>query len=298
MAPALRELLMRQENVVALWQLPPPQRRATLRAIRYKHWRRLSRQTVLAAPGAASQRQLVWAALLHCGEHARLSGRTALILHGWDQEFDPPHDVVVPHRVQPLPGPSWLRIHRVSQPIVGPAAIPRRTPPHVATAHAGAWARTNREAMFIVISALQQRLISPARMIATLKQLPKLHRRELLAGVTRDFADGSHSLNELDFGTLCRRFSVPDPYRQTRVYGDNEDLRSIDVDFRTASGQRIRVEIEGLHHMNPAQYFADVTRHNSIALTDPATSLRITTWHLRHEPTSFMTALRRAVLEG
>jgi hypothetical protein len=150
--------------------------------------------------------------------------------------------------------------------------------------------------MYIVVSALQQRLVSPAGLTRCLQQLPKLHRRALIAEVVRDFTDGSHSLNELDFGALCRRFGVPPPHRQTRIYDEAGVLRAIDARFRTASGRRIRVEIEGLHHMNPDQYFNDITRHNSLALADPATSLRITTWHLRHEPAPFMSDLRQAVL--
>jgi hypothetical protein len=185
----------------------------------------------------------------------------------------------------------------VSRLLVGPEAMPRRTSPHVAAAHAAAWARTDREARFIFISALQQRLISTVRLIDTLQTLLKLHRRRLVTDLVREYADGSHSLNELDFGALCRRFSVPAPIRQTRVYDINGVLRSIDVEFRTASGRKLRVEIEGLHHLDPAQYFADVDRHNDIALADPATSLRITTWHLRYEPATFMTGLRRAVVE-
>lgn len=43
---------------------------------------------------------------------------------------------------------------------------------------------------------------------------------------------------------------------------------------------------------------ADVDRHNALALSDPATSLRITTWHLHHDPAPFMTGLGRAILHG
>jgi hypothetical protein len=294
----LRALLIRQHNVVARWQLPLAQRRAAVRAAQLGQWRRLSYQVFLAAPGSPSTQQLAWAALLHCGEHARLSGRTALVLHGWQQELRSPHDVVVPGRVQPLPGPPWVRIHRVTGAPDGPQALPLRTSPHMATACAAAWARTDREAMFIVISVLQQGLTSPARLRQTLASTPALRRRQLIGEMASEYADGSHSLNELDFARLCRRFGVPAPHRQTRVYDAMGNLRAIDAEFRTASGKRLRVEIEGLHHLDPAQYFADVDRHNGLALHDPATSLRITTWHLRHEPGGFMGDLRWAVLHG
>lgn len=293
----LRDLLPHQDNVVALWQLPTSERRAARRAAELRQWRPLSRQVFLAAPTDPTANQLMWAAVLHCGPQARLAGRTALILHGWRGELRAPHDVIVARSVRPRPAPGLVRVRRVVG-HTGTAALPARTGVHLATLHTAAWARSDREAMYAIISALQQRLTSPARLLDTLEPLPKLHRRQLIRGVIADFADGAQSLNELDFAGLCRRFGVPPPLRQRRVLDSRGRLRAIDAYFRTASGATIRVEIEGLHHLDPDQYFADITRHNELAFASPATSLRITTWHLRHEPAPFMRDLRRAVLEG
>ena len=298
LTPHLYELLVQQDNVVALWQLTAPERRAVIRAAQHEQWRPLTRQVYLGAPGEASTDQLVRAAQLHGGKHARLSGRAALILHGWNQEHRTPHDVVVPHAVQPLPGPEWMRIHRVRREPHGPEAVPLRTSPHVATAHAGSWARTDREALFVVISSLQQRLTSPVHLREAVAQMPCLRRRALILDAVADYANGAQSLNERDFAALCRRFHVPEPERQTLVRDAKGKVRAIDARFRAASGREIRVEIEGLHHLDPAQYFADVDRHNDLALTDPATSLRITTWHLRHDPVPFMTNLGWLILHG
>lgn len=298
LTPDLRELLISQDNVVANWQLKPLQRRAATRAVRCRQWQRLSNQVFLCALGEASPQQLVWAAVLHCGHGARLSGRTALVLHGWEQSLQPPHDVVVPLGVQPPRDPDVVRIHRLSGPLDGPQALPPRTTPHAATVHAAAWARTDREAMFILVSSLQQRLTHPTRVQNELVSLPRVHRRRLMAEVVREFTDGAHSLNELDFGALCRRFFVPPPIRQTKITDSGGKPRAIDARFRTTSGRELRVEIEGLHHLDPTQYMADVDRHNALALSDPATSLRITTWHLHNDPAPFMTGLGRAILHG
>jgi hypothetical protein len=298
LTPHLRELLVEQDNVVALWQLPTSERRAVIRAAKRGHWRRLSHAVYLGAPGEPSADQRVWAAGLHGGKHARLSGRTALILHGWSQTLRKRHDVVVPHHVHPKDPPEWVRIHRLVQPVTGPAAQPLRTSPHVATLHASAWASSDREAMLTVISVLQQRLTSPARLASTLTSMPRLHRHRLIGEMVREYADGAHSLNEFDFAALCRRHFVPEPIRQSRVYDNDGILRAIDARFQTRSGRELRVEIEGLHHLDPEHYLADVDRHNALALSDPATTLRITTWHLRQDPAPFMTDLGWAILHS
>jgi hypothetical protein len=295
--PPLRQLLIDQDNVVATWQMPQPTRRAAKRAARGGNWRRLTDKTYVAAPSSPSEQQRAWAAVLHCGPSARLSGRNALVLHGWDDDLAAPFDVAVPHRVQPKPGPSWLRIHRFSRAPDGPAARPARTSAHFATAHAAAWARTDREAAFIVISVLQQRLSSADRLKRTLAHMPCLPRRGLILELAAEFVDGSHSLNELDFAALCRRHEVPAPLRQSRRLDAAGRLRAIDVEFVTPSGRVLRLEIEGIQHLEPQNYLADIDRHNQLQISDPAVGLRVSSWTLKHEAAPFMRGLRGWVLE-
>ncbi len=257
----------------------------------------MTSKTYVASPSRPSATQRAWAALLHCGPSARLSGRNALVLHGWDEVLAAPFDVAVPHRVQPAPGPTWLRIHRLSSEPTGPAALPARTSAHLATAHAAAWARTEREAAFIVISVLQQRLTTPDRLVRTLALMLRLPRRRLIAELAAEFLDGSHSLNELDFAALCRRHKVPRPHRQTRRFDTTGQLRAIDVEFRTPSDRLLRLEIEGIQHLDPRNYLADITRHNRLQIADPAVGLRVSSWTLKHEPAPFMRELRGWVLD-
>ncbi len=291
----MRQLLVAQDNVIALRQLPGAQRRSVRRAAEIGEWRALSWQVYLASPNAASRQQLLWAAVLHGGPGARLCGRNALVLHGWNQELKSPYDVLIPHAVQPKRPPEWLRLHRTVREISGPAATPARTSPHVATVHAAAWADTDRAALFVVISSLQQRLTSVRHLLSSVDAMPKLRRRALIVEAAKEYADGVQSLNELDFGRWCQRFDLPVPIRQTRVRDAAGRLRALDVEFRTASGESLRLEIEGLHHLDPAQYFADITRHNDLAVVRAGMSLRVTTWHLRHEGAAFASVLRQAL---
>ncbi len=293
----LRDLLAQQDNVVAMWQLPVPLRRAATRAVKRREWRRLTKRTFLAAPCSPTERQRVWAAVLHGGESARLSGRNALVLHGWNGELTAPYDVAIPHDVQPVSGPEWMRIHRVAVPLTGPAAKPARTSAHLATAHAAAWARTDREAALMVISALQQRLTTPHRLRQALARLPRLPRRPIISELIAEFSGGAHSLNELDFAAMCRRHDVPEPRRQVKRFEGDGRLRAIDVEFLTPSGRVLRLEIEGVQHLDPANYFDDINRHNRLQMSNPAVGLRVSSWTLRHEAKPFMEELRGWVLE-
>lgn len=291
----MRNLLVRQDNVVALWQLTPALRRRVVRAAAGPLWQELTWQVMLAAPAPASDRQKMWAAVLHCGEHARLCGRAALQLHGWTGAANPPYDVLVPRVVRPVRNPQWLRLRSTTAEVAGPAAQPARTSADLAATHAAAWSVSDRQALFVVISTLQQRLTTPARVREIVLSRPKLPRRSLILEAIAAYENGAQSLNEFDFAAWCRRFGIIEPSRQTRLRDRTGKPRAIDVEFRTASGKRLRVEVEGLHHLDPAQYFADISRENDIAVVREGTSLRITTWHLQHEPLAFAEVLREAL---
>lgn len=123
-------------------------------------------------------------------------------------------------------------------------------------AHAAAWARTDREAAFVVISALQQRLAEAGRLIAVAQGNRSLHRRRLIIRCAREYSDGIQSLNELDFARICRRYGLPEPMRQTIRYDKAGKCRWIDVEFTTEVGRTVLVEVEGLHHLDPDTWVA------------------------------------------
>src|SRR5690606_27652216 len=118
------------------------------------------------------------------------------------------------------------------------------------TAHAAGWARTDREAALMVISSLQQRLTTPHRLRQTLTQLPRIRRRAIIAELIDEFAGGVHNLNELDFAALCREHDVPQPQKQTKRFDSAGRLRAIDAEFLTPSGRVLRLEIEGVQHLD------------------------------------------------
>ena len=53
------------------------------------------------------------------------------------------------------------------------------------------------------------------------------------------------------------------------------------------------VEIDGLHHLDPANWLADIRRQNDLMVTTNGLVLRVATWTLKHEPAEFMPFLGR-----
>src|SRR5207249_1362387 len=92
------------------------------------------------------------------------------------------------------------------------------TPPrtHIARSivDAVAWARSDDDARALVAAAFQQRRVTEAEVHAVLEVLPKVHRRGLILETTRLAAGGAHSVSEVDFLRLCRRYRLPQPDRQ------------------------------------------------------------------------------------
>lgn len=287
----LEQVLVCQHNVVGRWQMTRPQSRAAIRAVHNGEWQAPTTQVFVVGTAELSNEQRCWVALLHGGPGARLAGRTALTLHGWNQPLGIPIDVAIPVSVTRSKTPAWIRLHRIQE-IVGPAAQPARVDVHRSVIQAASWARSDREAMFIVVSALQQRLVAADKIR---QQLPRTcARRMLICDVTQEFCAGITSVNEHDFAALCRNWHLPEPVRQIRVYDGAGVLRAIDAEFRLPDGQVRRVEIEGMHHFEPSSVSADIDRHNELIVQGHA-YLRVLSFTIKYEPERLRPILTRWV---
>lgn len=286
-----KQLLTNQQDVLAYWQLSALERKSVRRAVARGDWQKVTERTVLASIRQLDASAEMWAAILHCGQEALLGGRNALVLHGWRGDLTRPFDVVVASRVQPPKSEDWIRVHRLNaHRRVG--TNPPRVPVHDAVLQAAGWARSEREAMYVLVSALQQRLSTPDRILRRLQS--NTPRRGLICAMVLEYRDGIQSLNEYDFAALCRRFGLPRPTRQVLIHDAQGKGRSIDVEFDL--GERtLRVEIEGVHHLNPDSWIEDIDRHNDIVLAGESPYLRVASLTLRLDPRPFMTKLRRAL---
>lgn len=284
----MNDLLRAQQGVIARRQMSRSQRQRAERLVSAKSWRRITRKTYLASPAEPTSEQLAWASVLHCGEDARLGGRNALVLHGWNETLQKPFEVVYPTRVRNRP--SWLRLRRVFCE-AGAHGSPPRVNVHDALLQAVAWARSDREALFVQMSVLQQRLVSAQRLAELVEQRPRMNRRVLFIEALAEFLGGSESLNELDLSLVCRKYGIPEPVRQVRRFDAYGTPRSIDAKFQTPAGL-VHVEIEGLQHLDPQHWFADLRRHNGLVLNGGGGYLRYSSWTIKHEPEEFVTDMR------
>src|SRR5699024_6460529 len=95
-----------------------------------------------------------------------------------------------------------------TMPPVVRGGVPRVRTEHAAL-HAAQWATTDRIAALILVLVVGQRLVRPDLLLTTFESLRRCARRQFISGVLRDICDGAHSLGELDFARICRRYGLP-----------------------------------------------------------------------------------------
>ena len=167
---------------------------------------------------------LWWWAVWESGSGAILDGVTALHAAGMTGFASPVVHVTVPTGNAAY-GHTGVVLHRRRQ--MGPTAgagIPRARL-EVATIRAAEWAATERQAVLLVCLPVQQRLVHPQRLLDRWMATKRSCRRALLDKVVPDVCDGAHSLGELKFGILCRRYGLPAPSRQSQSPWEWWDLR-------------------------------------------------------------------------
>lgn len=296
---AAAALLRQQRGVIARWQGESVGlgTRAMARACGAGGgWQSLGPRTYLASSVVPSAAQWRVAACLEAGRVGVLSGAAGLVEHGWKGESNRPVDVVV------RPGwrragstvPIWVRLHQSSVTSTRLAAVPVVSPSRAAV-DAVAWARSDREAAFILLSALQQRVLRTDLVERELRRR-RVRRATLLREVVGDFRVGSHTLSERTFARLCRREALPTPTRQVvrRLKG-----RSVvtDAEFESRDGRTVIVEIDGAHHAELGEWIADNARHNKLAARG-LILLRVTALELRYDPQPFLKTLRSVLMGG
>ena len=171
--------------------------------------------------------------------------------------------------------------------------IAKTSPPATTVARAivdaAAWARSDREARTIIAMCFQQRLVTAGEVATVMEQMPVVSRRELVAGTVADASAGAHSLGELDLVALCRREKLPLPSLQRR-----RDGRYLDAVWAEWG---VWAEIDGAHHMDADQWWADMARHNQLARRGEVL-LRFPAWLVRDRPSEVADRIRRALREA
>lgn len=298
LSPPARALLRSQGQVIATWQGPQVgvSSRSMRRAGRQGAWTPITSRTFLAQDAEPTQPQLRVAGTLELGRTALLAGSSALLEAGWSGDPGPWVDVVVPRNVVSSRRslPTWLRIHRRANPQDASGLVPRVAPAE-SVLDAAAWARTDREAMFIVISALQQGIARPIGLDRALAARPNLRRARAVADLVAEFRSGVTTLGEVDLRAGCRARGLPEPTRQQPRRDGDGRVRYIDAEFTAADGVPVLVEVDGSGHMTPQGWLSDIRRQRRLHLPATARLLRVTNWELRHEPDEFFADLAVAL---
>lgn len=251
-------------------------------------WRTAGRHTVVIGTGEPAGEALLWQALWESGSGAVLDGVTALAAAGLTGFTRDTIDVTIPMSSHgyPVDGVTLHR-RRALGPVTG--AKLARCAPEWAAIRAAQWARTDRTAALIVCLVVQQRLVSPARMLAAWRTVQASARRAFLDSVIPDVCDGAQSLGELDFAGLCRTHGLPRPSRQAVRKGRGGRVY-LDVAWEDIG---LVVEIDGGHHALALNPVSDALRQNEVTLGAEMV-LRIPLLGLRLSPEAFMDQVKRA----
>ena len=237
---------------------------------------------VVAHSGPLTAAQQQWVDLLSCGHGAVLAGLTAAVADGLTGHEPARPQILVPHRRQVTDRPD-LEVHsstRLDDGNVHPARRPRRTRLARSLVDAASWATTDATARAILAAGVQQRLVRPTDLVAVAAPVRNLRRRRLILTTAADVAGGSHSLPELEFLRLCRRFGLPMPSRQVVRHDRHGRRRWLDVLF---DAYGLVVEIDGMFHMSAAHWWDDMWRGNAHAVAREGL-LRYPSFAVREQP--------------
>jgi len=236
-------------------------------------WQRLSRGVIVTHSGPITSRQRLWVALLWAGPGAALAGLTAAALDGLEgfpgrEDSANQIHLLVPAQRSVRKEPPGLSVAVHYSTMLGagdvhPLREPRRTRVARSLVDAAAWAGSDRRAQAVLAAGVQQRLARPGDLLAVVAGNERLPRRAMIKATLDDIAGGAQALSELDLIRLIRRYRLPEPDRQARRQDSAGRRRWLDAVWEAA---RIIVEVDGIHHLDAAQYWADMDRDNDFTL--------------------------------
>lgn len=264
------------------------------------HWKAVAPGVAVTHTGGLTDRQRWWAAALHAGSGAAISGDAGLVARGMKKITVPVIDVAVPHKRQVVAVATTeltLAPHRLGDVSAWRVEI-RGLPvlkPEAAALHAAAWAASDRQAETRLAMVVQQRLTAVVLLRAALEKMPRLPRRALIREVLDDVEFGAHAQSELEFLRFCRRNGLPEPDEmQVKVRAGGTHY--LDARYRR---QKVSVEVDGTHHKEVEQWDKDTLRSLQLAVAARGTGeqlIRITRANMRHDEAKVADLLRTLLL--
>lgn len=261
-------------------------------------WRRVSHGLILTGEQLGRKQQL-WVAVLAAGEGALLAGFEAareagLRLNSRRLTID----VILPasRRRRRLPKlftheMPGLRVHRSTVLPRVAAGYPPRTAIARSVVDAAQWCLTGREAQLIVATACQQRVVTPAEILAEAGDQPRARHRAVIVHTAQDAQGGATALSEIDFVKLCRKNGLPLPDLQERRKDAGGRTRYMDAYWKNS---KTHVEIDGAHHIEASHWSSDMLRQNEVWLEGDRV-LRFPAFLLRANPEKVIEQLKSAL---
>lgn len=265
------------------------------REIRARRWARIGDQAVCVHNGPVGPAGHRWAALFVGGPRAMLDGASSLVASGLER-FDEgkvrvsvPRGARIRHRREydVRQTRRWSAGDRLDGP-----GIPR-TRPAVAALRAALWSRTDREATYVVTSAVQQGLVLPEELGLELLRIRRDKRRSMLHELVNELLDGACSLGELDVARALRHRGLPAPSRQV-LRKDTRGRYYLDLYWPQF---RLVVEVDGIHHAWAENVVGDALRQNTLVIQGDRV-LRLPLLGFRLEPDAFLDQIEEAMIAG
>jgi hypothetical protein len=258
-----------------------------------RRWQLCGRAVVLHN-GPLQPEESAEAALVNCGPRAALTGFTlaeARGLRGWHR--DAIH-VLVPAgaRIVRPPGLA-LRVHWSGRWAEEDVRARRHALEPALVLAAGTFPSA-RPACGLLAAGVQQRLTTADRLRGAIAAAPRLRHHHDLGLAIADIAQGAEALSEIDFARLGRRHHLPAPLRQAVRPEPSGRRRYLDAEFRTATGRRLVVEIDGALHLAADRWWDDQLRQNELVLSGRLV-LRFPSVVVRLEELLVVDQLRRAL---
>lgn len=265
------------------------------REVLARRWVRVGDQAILLHTGPLSPAGHRWAALFVGGPRAMLDGASSLVASGLER-FDEvrvrvsvPRGARIRHRAEY--DVRQTRRWAADDLLRGPG-IPR-TRPAVAALRAALWARTDREATYVVTAAVQQGLVRADDLGAELLRIRRDRRRAMLHELVNELLDGARSLGEVDVARALRERGLPAPERQV-LRRDSRGRYYLDLYWPQF---RLVVEIDGIHHTWAENVVGDALRQNALTMQGDRV-LRLPLLGFRLEQAAFLDQIEEAMVAG
>lgn len=259
--------------------------------VRARRWELVGDQSVLLTNAGLDAVGERWAAVFQGGPRACLDGGSALVAAGLERYEIDAVRVSVPRgaRIRRNRRFDIRQTRRWSADDIVRTGVPR-TPPATAAVRAALWARTDREAIYVLTITVQQGLAPAEALGAEALRVRRDKRRLLLHEVVNELLDGARSLGEIDVARELERRGFPPPTRQV-LRRDGRNRYYLDLYW---ADYHLVVEIDGIHHTWAENVVGDALRQNAVVLQGD-TFLRLPLLGLRLEPEAFFDQISRAL---